>query len=368
MNATPPNATAETTRYRVVVRSASEAVSLVRERFGEAARVLSVRQIEAGGLARFLQKPRLEVIVEIGAPAPRLSETSAETAAPDHEVETAVSSEEAESSDSAKELREPRSFAREQISALRATGLDESLLERVRADHPGLDWDRTPAPEALVRLAAWLRRQFDSIPRKACESRRVFIGPCGAGKTSALCKMLALDVFVHGRKPAVLKLDGELPNATDGLAAFCEVMGAPLLRSAAEVGEFDEETPLYVDIPGIALDAHAEQRRLAQTLDALRVETRILVVNAAWESEVIAAAFEMGRACGATHVFFTHTDEVRRPAKLWRFVLCGGLRTLAFGSGPSPAGEIEENVFSALLSRTVPPAVARAAGSEGGRP
>jgi flagellar biosynthesis protein FlhF len=87
----------------------------------------------------------------------------------------------------------------------------------------------------------------------------------------------------------------------------------------------------------------------------------VLVVNATCETEVIADTWELGRVCGATHVVFTHGDEVRRPGKLWRFVLQGGLRPLFLSAGPSPAGEIEEDVFSALLGRTFPPAVARAA-------
>jgi flagellar biosynthesis protein FlhF len=169
----------------------------------------------------------------------------------------------------------------------------------------------------------------------------------------------------QGRQKPALEPLGDQPNATDGLAAFCDVLGAPLLRSPSEVDEFDNEWLLYVDVPGVGLDAPGEHRRLAQTLDALDVDTRVLVINAALETEVIADTFEMGRACGATHVVFTHLDEVRRPGKLWRFVLFGGLQPWFVSSGPSPAGEIETDVFSALLARTFPPVIARAAGVEG---
>jgi flagellar biosynthesis protein FlhF len=236
----------------------------------------------------------------------------------------------------------------------------------VRAETPDIDWDRTALPEALAHLVAWLRKNYDRVPRRPAGPRRVYIGTCGVGKTTALCKAVALDVFVHGRKPAILKLEGEQPNATDGLAAFSDVLGAPLLRSAAEVEEFDRNSLLYVDVPGVGLDAHAEHKHLAGMLDALRVDTRILVVNAASEAEVIADSFEMGRACGATHVVFTHLDEVRRPGKLWRFVLQGGLRPLFLSAGPSPAGEIEEDVFGALLARTFPRGLAQGANNEGG--
>ncbi len=57
-------------QIKLIVDSASEAVAVLRERYGEKARVLSVRQVEAEGLKRLISKPRLEVIVEVPAEAP----------------------------------------------------------------------------------------------------------------------------------------------------------------------------------------------------------------------------------------------------------------------------------------------------------
>jgi len=356
-------------QYRLVVRSAAEAVRLVQERFGAQARVLAVRQIEAGGLTRFLQKPRLEVIVEAGAAVPATAapgDSAAEQLLASSAGPAAFIHAGSETRAEATAAIEPAA-PRRSVSLLRASGLDETLIDRVRAETPGLDWENTPLPEALAHLVAWLRKNYDRVSRRPAGPRRVYLGTCGVGKTTALCKAVALDVFVHGRKPAILKLDGDQPNASDGLAAFSDVLGAPLLRSAAEVEEFDRASLLYVDVPGIGLDAHAEHKHLAGMLDALRVDTRILVINAASETEVIADSIEMGRACGATHVVFTHVDEVRRPGKLWRFVLQSGLRPLFLSAGPSPAGEIEEDVFGALLARTFPRGLALGATHEGGR-
>src|SRR4051812_36335247 len=52
-------------QFRFVVRSAKEAVRILHERLGEKARVISVRQVEGAGLARFLRAPKLEVIAEV---------------------------------------------------------------------------------------------------------------------------------------------------------------------------------------------------------------------------------------------------------------------------------------------------------------
>jgi flagellar biosynthesis protein FlhF len=365
----PQDASAETTgqvvRYRAVVGSAAEAVTLVRERFGSGARVVSVRQIEAGGLTRFLQKPRLEVIIEVGAGnKDTVSAETPKSKSPSPEPARANSERPAFSKTGVASSAVPE---RREANILKATGIDELLLERIRSDHSDIDWESLPAHETLGRLALWLRQRFSSMSTKAPGPRRVFLGSCGAGKTTALCKGISVDVFVEGRQTAILKLDGDQPNASDGLAAFCDVLGAPLLRSPSEIEEFDQDSLLYIDVPGVGLDAPGEHSRLAQTLDALDVDTRVLVINAALETEVIADSFEMGRACGATHVVFTHLDEVRRPGKLWRFVLFGGLHPWFVSSGPSPAGEMEKDVFDALLARTFPPMISRTAGVEGGR-
>ena len=52
-------------RYRFIVSSAEQAVSVLRSRFGDRARVVSVRQVEGRGLAKFLQAPKLEVIAAV---------------------------------------------------------------------------------------------------------------------------------------------------------------------------------------------------------------------------------------------------------------------------------------------------------------
>ena len=52
-------------RFRLTVRSAEEAVRVIREKLGEKARVLSVRQVGGEGLKKFISSPKLEVIAEI---------------------------------------------------------------------------------------------------------------------------------------------------------------------------------------------------------------------------------------------------------------------------------------------------------------
>jgi hypothetical protein len=62
-------------KYKFVVKSAEEAAAIIRDKLGEMAQVISVRQVEGEGLARFLKSPKLEIIAQIPpepepAPAP----------------------------------------------------------------------------------------------------------------------------------------------------------------------------------------------------------------------------------------------------------------------------------------------------------
>ena len=64
----PTIPTSDAKRYRIVVRSAEEAVRLIREKLGDQAKVVSVKQIGGEGLKRFISSPKLEVIAELGSP------------------------------------------------------------------------------------------------------------------------------------------------------------------------------------------------------------------------------------------------------------------------------------------------------------
>src|SRR5687768_11281350 len=78
--------------FKFTVCSADEAVTVIRERLGANARVLSVRSVEAKGLRKFFTSPRLEVVAQVDAPADAVISSSEPVAA--HRTSTAeVSSE-----------------------------------------------------------------------------------------------------------------------------------------------------------------------------------------------------------------------------------------------------------------------------------
>lgn len=331
--------TETTETYRLMVGSAAEAVEVLQERFGSRGRVLSVRQVGGGGFGWFLQKPRLEVMVEVG-PERKTPVAAPETWAKPIPAKEAVKAKETPVGKTGLEIE----------NLLRASGLDSVIIERIRSEL-GQDWQRVSKAEVLQRAGEFLRELGRDRPTVPLGRNRVFLGACGAGKTTALCKMLADDVFVHGRSVAVLKLDAGQPNASDGLASYCEVLGVPMFRSPAETVELDDDSILYLDLPGLVPDGGADDDVRA-ILDRLEIESRILVVNGAYDGDLIAEALTTGGRLGATHVVYTHLDELRRWGKLWRFVLHRGLQPLFFSTGPNLAGDREDDPINSLLNRT----------------
>jgi len=83
----------------------------------------------------------------------------------------------------------------------------------------------------------------------------------------------------------------------------------------------DSGETLYIDFPGISADNRADIGELAYALDRHLVVGRVLVVNAAYDTELIKRAYAFGEELCATHVVFSHMDELIHWGKLWEFVL-----------------------------------------------
>ncbi len=394
--------TAEALRFKIVADDAAKAVSAIKEKFGESAKVVSVKQQVNGGLTGFLKSPRLEIVVEV--PANRKTEPD-KVAVPNAEREKLPTEKELPSeadaepkdSDSAepknpianlysktsKEVagdsyfsnisedtihgaspklgtaanpvkRGTLEYVERAVSMLRSVGFDDTMIERIRYELEFRKMGAVPTMEIYSRICDWLRSQFPQSRSTLKGDCRAFIGASGVGKTSAMSKALSADVFVNGLEPVVLKIDGSVPNSSDGLEAFCEIMGAPLYRSLDEIEERSDRKPIYVDMPGLNLSDSEAVENCRELLEEMGADERILVVNAAYETEIISDAMLAGNRMGATHIVFTHLDETRKAGKLWKFALGKAARPLFFSYGPNPAGDYTMDPFSYLLEKTFP--------------
>ncbi len=366
-------------KYKFIVKSAEEAASIIREKLGETAQVISVRQVEGEGLARFLKSPKLEIIAQIpteASPALPVTEQdstrqSQEQSEMDDDAPPAETSlrRRATRARKARTPQEPRredaEFVPESLvramfknlpsgrlwTILSKAGIPGEFLaqfgERPETQH----LNAQPLQTAISHFAMLMR---DRAPSRslALSNRVAFFGSPGSGSTTALCKQLASDIFLRGRQASVMKLEADEPNSSEGLAMFCEALGVQLVRTRGELKKLDEDTNLYFDIPGMVLTGK-NVRHLQKTFDELGIESRVLVVNAAYERQLIQEAYTRAGSLGATHVVFTHVDEIPRCGKLWEFVLDDGLVPLFASTGQNIAADFDRHIIDLLVRRTL---------------
>ncbi|MFY8268863.1 MAG: hypothetical protein ACOVLK_05630, partial [Terrimicrobiaceae bacterium] len=215
-------------KYKFIVKSAEEAASIIREKLGESAQVISVRQVEGEGLARFLKSPKLEIIAQV--PLEKPAEAGPEPlASPESEQESG----EENLSESPRQRKGPRVRKPRGAEPKRdeADYVPESLVRAMFKNLPtGRLWTilgkagipseflaqfgerpesqvltSQPLQTAISHFAMIMR---DRAPSRSLSlsSRVAFFGSPGTGSSTALCKQLASDIFLRGRNACVMKL------------------------------------------------------------------------------------------------------------------------------------------------------------------
>lgn len=336
--------------YKLVVRSAEEAVKAIREQLGESARVLSVRQLPSQGLAGLLGRPRLEVIAQL--PAPELPREMQPAPGQPADLRLATS---ADAFSADRGLRAGRDLPSGLGDLLRRSGFSAGLIGRLEAAPELAGHECKPLHRVLVDVGTTLgaaARRRAPRPLPACAA---FIGSPGAGRTTALCKWLAREMFSHQRTGRVFKAEFDRPNPSEGLGVFCEALGLvlehatpdnPLVRTGAGFA--------YVDMPAISVRRPQDNRQLLRSLDSAQAEGRVLVLNALYDLPMLRDTYAAGRDLGATHLVFTHLDELEHWGKLWDFLIEGELSPLFLSTGSGLTGDLVPDVVGAVMRRTLP--------------
>ncbi len=351
------------TCFKFTVRSAEEAVALIRERLGPDARVLSVRSVESRGLRKFFSAPRLEVIAQIGeSPAPaeaaagegdpdesdpapeRFEASSAEPATPDRPA----------APDDARPGIDIRRTTIGLADLLRRSGLTESALTQLQSGANWREISQLPLHRALAETSRLLRERAEARSARAPLTRAAFLGAAGVGRTTALCKWLSAEVFRRARIGHVVTLEFDRPNPLGPLPVFAEALGVPLAHFPCETQPAVPGGFVYFDLPAISIRRPADNSAIAEWLDQEEIAERVLVVNAAYDRASLREAYASGRELGATHLVFTHLDEVPQWGKLWDYLFDPEIEPLFLATGPSLTGDCEEDVSGALARRTLP--------------
>ena len=378
-------------RYRLVVKTPEEGLKIIREKFGDKAEVVSVKQIDGQGLTKFLSSPKLEIILKVGAEDTSTQKTLREASkqgVPIEEQKPAVANPAPNTEKTEGRLNvniEPEDHEKvgipsgnkqsEEFSAdpkgrsdssvyglLRRAGFDEGLLAAL-LDSPELKGlEALPISHALAEISHWIKTRYDSLRPKPTTSRVAFLGTPGSGKTTALCKILAHSAFFENRPVQVFKLDQDIPNPDDALRIFCESLGILLHRDRSAITALQPNEHLYVDTSGVPLKDRNAWRSLARQLDQVEISTRVLVLNAAYDSQILKSTLEAATVCRPTHLIFTHFDELHNSTKLWPFVFSQEVSTLMITHGQNITSDYtRDNLCQFLLASSFPSQVLQTA-------
>lgn len=345
--------------YKFTVKTTEEAVALIREKLGPTARVLSVRAIEAKGMKKLFSSPRLEVIAQVDPvstasvaseplqPAASLfEEASTEPAAPEMTVPSS------EALPRSRLMPLPSSLGL--TGLLRRSGITETALNRLQA---GANWNELntlPLHRALAETSRLLRTQAETRTARPPLSRAAFLGSAGVGRTTALCKWLSQEVFRRARIGHVVSVEFDRPNPLGPLPVFSEALGVPLAHFPCETQAAVPGGFVYFDLPSLSTRKPGDNAAIGAFLEREKIAERVLVLNAAYDRAALRDAYAAGRDLGATHLVFSHLDEVPQWGKLWDYLFDEEIEPLFLATGPSLTGDCEEDVPGAIVRRTLP--------------
>jgi len=352
----------EAKRYRLVVRSAEEAVRLIKEKLGDHAKVVSVRQVGGEGLKRFISSPKLEVIAElaptteedegVSEPTEKLSDEPLPELA--DKISTDENSQSVSSESEEGGIPDPIKDGDSVSTLLKKTGFDENLLSQIKSWANWKEIKDLPLADALKQITIGLSDRYKSNTDVPLGNTVALIGTPGSGKTTTLCKILAHEVFINKKVPMVLKMENGVPNPDDSLRIFCEVIGVTLFREVSRMPQPSDETPLYVDLPGLSLGRVEDWGQTKDALDQCNIESRILVINGAYDLKVLNRSIQTSKHLGGSHIAITHFDELSNATKLWPVVLSSGMTPFCICNGQNVTGDFSRGVLNQMISKTFP--------------
>ncbi|KHD89131.1 MAG: flagellar biosynthesis protein [Bdellovibrio sp. ArHS] len=247
------------------------------------------------------------------------------------------------------------SFVFEKLTAAgMAREVAAEILTIAQDTLPALKLKNKPLVEAWV--ARHVLDNTRTVSNPTAGKIHCFVGPAGAGKTSALIKMASQMVVREGKKIALFTTDTFKVGAADQMKIYAQILNVPfsVIRSQNDWTSLMRYLPnvdcVLVDYTGMSLKNPDEIQMLKSLLPPAALNPNIHLVLSTNVKD--ADATELGRRYSGMNykdVIFTSLDESTQHGTIYNFMKRFDIPLHSFGIGPRVPEDFEFATKERLL-------------------
>jgi flagellar biosynthesis protein FlhF len=233
-----------------------------------------------------------------------------------------------------------------EMSAIFEKLTNAGMAPDITAEILTLAQTRMPAikMKSKALIDAWVAKYILDTTKVTSEKNpskvQVFVGPSGAGKTSALIKM-ASHLVVHDRKRiALVTTDTLKVGAAEQLRIYAQILNVPfaVVRQSSDwnglMSQLSAFDHIMVDTPGFTLKSIEENSFLRNILPPEALQPAVhLVLEATSKDQDITEIGKRYRGHGFQDVVFTNLDQSVQHGTIYNFMKRFDTALHSFGIG-----------------------------------
>lgn len=166
-------------------------------------------------------------------------------------------------------------------------------------------------------FAKWILNRVKVAEAQDSSQVEFFVGPHGAGKTSALVKLATHHVINEQKSVAIITCDLNKVGGVEQLRVFSRILNAPVYVAQnvqdieAQLGQLQGYDKVFIDTPGISLSNMQEldfMRSVAQCNTSLKKRTH-LVISALTKANDLGGVLKRFRVAEFDDLVVTNIDQ-----------------------------------------------------------
>jgi flagellar biosynthesis protein FlhF len=217
-----------------------------------------------------------------------------------------------------------------------------------------------PSETLELALTAELERRFEVAPELGVpgmgQKRVVFVGPSGAGKTTALIK-LGLRFGLQARLPMhIFSLDTLRVGGWENLAAYAAIAGvgfdaAHSLKALEQLlSQHADKKLILIDTPGFGPADADDLNDLGGWFGRLSGFDIQLVVPATLRRQVVSRTLELFGPLRPSKLLLTHADEIESAGAILDIAMRSGIPLSYISNGQTVPEDIKQASKADLLA------------------